>query len=154
MLDIFRLLARDGPQPKAVLGWSGFWKKAIEEECHLLFDGGGFAMNLELSIVRWRSTFELAVQGTEGYGIVTGRNRSYGPQRYVRGKRWGWRGGNTQRGSEELVLETDGDDSFAEELDAILFPRAATALAPCSGSDALEGMLLLERCQARLESVA
>ena len=35
-------------------------------------------------------------------GVVTGRNRSYGPQQYIVGPRWGWQNAPSQLASEKL----------------------------------------------------
>jgi predicted dehydrogenase len=66
-----------------------FWKTGIEEECHLIASDGETIFNIQASKVRWRNEFKIQVNGTEGYGIVEGRNRNYGNQTYRRGKRWG-----------------------------------------------------------------
>ena len=149
LLDLCGLV---GHGPLTVSGgyaWNGFWKTGVEEECRLLLDAGGFPIDLEISIVRWRSVFRLEIHGQDGYGIVNGRNRSYGKQTYVRGRRWGWQSGVSQAESEERVLESSGEDVFADEMDALFF-GAEHPLAPCSGAEALETMRLLERCRERV----
>lgn len=145
LLDLCIALA---PQVRPLAGkaWNGFWKRGFDEEAQLLLDAGGYAISLDLSLVRWRSTFRLELQGSEGYGIVSGRGRSYGPQTYVRGRRWGWQGGKSQAESEEQVLSTDCRDSFRQELRALLGPAGGTALAPCCGEEALAGMRLYQAC--------
>lgn len=149
LLDLCRLLA-----PKLTVtggsSWSGFWKTGIEEECRLLLDAGGFSMSLEISIVRWRSVFRMEIHGEDGYGIVTGRNRSYGKQTYTRGRRWGWQHAKNQAESEERVLESNGEDVFTDELDSLWFGSRALPLSACSGEEALEAMLLLEQCRERV----
>ena len=90
LLDLCSLLAPEALEPVGGTSWSGFWNTGIEEEVHLLLKSREITFNLQISVVRWRSTFRMEIHGTEGYGIVTGRGRSYGRQVYVRGKRWGW----------------------------------------------------------------
>ena len=116
LLDLCHLVSPSGVTPLQGWRWTGFWKTGIEEECHLLLQGADFVINLQVSVVRWRSTFRLEIQGTEGYGIVIGRGRSYGPQEYIRGKRWGWQNASTQADSEDHVLTSDCGTSFRDEL--------------------------------------
>src|SRR4029450_13237599 len=54
--------------------WSGFWKQGIEEDCHVVLSGKNIpTIRIEVSIVRWRSTFRIELLGTEGYGLLEGR---------------------------------------------------------------------------------
>jgi hypothetical protein len=99
---------------------------------------------MQISIVRWRSTFALRIHGVEGYGIVDGRNQSYGPQTYVRGTRWAWRRGGSQRESEELVTTDANDDVFARELEAVVFPDPAAPIAACTAEEGVANMRLYE----------
>lgn len=145
LLDICNLLSSNIKVIDGLL-WKGFWNTGIEEECHLLFKCETFIINLQISIVRWRSTFYLEVNGTEGYGKVSGRNRSYGNQTYFRGKRWGWLQGKTQKESEELILETSGNNVFVDEIDALLFSTTKPGIRPCSAKEALINMELYENC--------
>ena len=146
LLDLCRLILNGSPKVSSGLSWHRFWNTGIEEECHLLLEKDETVISLQISIVRWRSTFTMQINGTDGYGIVSGRNRSYGNQTYVRGKRWGWLSGKSQKESEELVLETNGNDVFAKEIDALLFPSEKLLLKPCSAQEALLNMNLLEDC--------
>jgi predicted dehydrogenase len=129
--------------------WSGFWQTGIEEECRLLFSGSPVrSVDMTISVVRWRSTFRIEVFGKEGYGIVTGRGRSYGPQQYRRGKRWGWQRHKSQLDSEELVVESDCEASFADELESLIFAHAAGTPHACLSSEALDNMKLLDDIRA------
>ena len=151
LLDLALVLA---DEPLKVIGgtaWNGFWNQGIEEECHLLIAGVDTpVVNLQTSIVRWRSVFRLEFHGDEGYGVVEGRGRSYGPQSYRTGRRWGWQAATSQPESERLVLETSGDDVFARELDALLFGFGDLIVGPCDGEHALAAMLLLDECRSNL----
>ena len=70
--------------------WSGFWKTGIEEDCHLLLGGKVIpSIDISVSVVRWRSTFRIELLGTEGYGLVEGRGRSYGPANLSKGRSLG-----------------------------------------------------------------
>jgi predicted dehydrogenase len=144
LLDLALQLA-PGLKARSGLAWRGFWNKGFDEEAQLLLDAGGFGIQVDASLVRWRSTFELEIHGSDGYGRVSGRGRSYGPQTYVRGKRWGWQNAKDQAASEELVLTSDGNDSFTRELGALLQP-GAPGPRPCSAAEALKGMQLYEAC--------
>ena len=150
LLDLVNLISRDDVGCVSAVGWRGFWQTGIEEEAHLLLrDQAGCIYNVQASLNRWRSEFRIAVNGTDGYGVVEGRNRSYGAQSYRTGRRWGWQGGTSQVDSEVLQLRSDGDDSFAEELDAVMF-GARERHSPCSAIEARENMQLLSECYAKL----
>lgn len=151
LLDVSHLLSPKGVSPLQGWSWSGFWNTGIEEEVHLLLQAAGFVINMQVSVVRWRSTFRLEIQGTRGYGLVTGRNRSYGAQTYVRGKRWGWRGGGSQAESEEQVLSSEGKDTLHDELASLLEPgRSRFLLPPCAADQALTVMKTYDQCTALL----
>lgn len=147
LLDLCRLLSPSGVEPLHGWQWQGFWNTGIEEEVHVILRAQDFLINLQVSIVRWRSTFRLEIHGTEGYGVVTGRGRSYGPQDYYRGRRWGWENGSSQAESEEHVLTSDCRDSFRNELASLFrqdgLPRPFTA---CSVHEGMEVMMLYEAC--------
>lgn len=102
--------------------WEGFWNTGVSEEEHwVASDDNGTIFNAQVSYNRWRSNFKLEVNGTEGYGIVEGRGRSYGPQSYRFGKRWGWQIGKPQKETEELIIDNnDCNDSFIKETISIL----------------------------------
>lgn len=147
LLDLSTLIAADELKVAGGTTWSGFWNTGIEEDVNLILTAGDLSVNLQVSIVRWLSEFRLCIRGVEGYGVVTGRNRSYGPQRYVVGRRWGWRSAPSQAASEVLELESDGMDVFVRETEALFFseeeglkqwPRPATA------SEGLQTMKLLD----------
>jgi predicted dehydrogenase len=152
LLDLCRELAPKGVKPVGGTSWAGFWNTGIEEEVSLILQADGFSINLRISLVAWRSTFHMRINGTDGYGIVTGRNRSYGKQQYRVGKRWGWREANSQADSEVIELEDDGLDVFRHETEALLFekrdvlewPRIATA------QDAIGVMRLLDEIRTVL----
>ena len=149
LLDLCSLLAPEAIRPIGGNSWSGFWKTGIEEEVHLLLKSGEVTFNLQVSVVRWRSVFRMEIHGTEGYGIVTGRGRSYGRQVYLRGKRWGWQNAPSQAESEETVVDSDANDSFRDELAAILGGDLGSPPAS-SAASALEVMRLYEACHSHL----
>lgn len=121
LIDLAMLISKGSLRPIHAYPWSGFWNTGIEEEMHLLAtDENETIYNIQASVCHWRNTFRIEVNGTEGYGIVEGRNRFYGNQTYRRGVRWGWKSGKSQRDSEELIVDYDGEDSFIEETKAVL----------------------------------
>ena len=147
LLDLCRIISNDELHIIGVGFWEGFWKTGIDEECHILLEAKeGFLINLQVSIVKWRSTFRIEINGDEGYGIITGRNRSYGNQKYIRGKRWGWSEGVTQEKSEELIVESSGEEVFENEIEALLFSDKTSDIRPCSGYEAMQNMKLLDSC--------
>ena len=105
---------------------------------------------MQISIVKWRSTFRIEINGDDGYGIIDGRNRSYGNQKYIFGKRWGWQSGKSQLESEELILESNGEDVFIKETESLLFGNKSDWMRPCSLSESFENMKLLEQCRKYL----
>ncbi len=152
LIDLCNLVAKN-LDFLAGKSWNGFWKTGIEEECRLLLTSENIPMlDLTVSVVRWRSTFRLEFFGEDGYGIVEGRGRSYGPQQYRRGKRWGWQSGKSQADSEELVLTSPCDEVFADELNSLLWESAANShIHLCTAAEAIENMKVLEKCRSPLE---
>lgn len=123
LIDIAMLLSKNSLKLKSYQDWRGFWNTGIEEEIFFLAkDSSNTIYNFNISLNRWRSEFKIQVNGTDGYGIVSGRGRSYGNQKYVTGKRWGWSDSKTQSESEELVVDNyAANDSFLVETELILF---------------------------------
>jgi predicted dehydrogenase len=148
LLDLCHVLSRSGVQAHSGRQWRGFWNTGIEEEVHLHLEGANnMLINMQVSIVRWRSKFEIEINGVDGYGVVEGRGRSYGPQSYRRGQRWGWRDAKDQKSSEEEVCVSDCQESFRDELRAVLLPPKCTdMLHPCSAKEALNAMRTYEEC--------
>lgn len=140
-LDLMLLLLGPNLEARALSTWDGFWETGIEEEAHaILTTPQGAIGTLDVSIVRWRSEFRVEVRGTEGYGVVAGRGRSYGDQTYRRGRRWAWRGSGMPQGdTEELVCTDDCRLSFSDELRDV---TSGSGWA-CSNTQALAVMSLL-----------
>lgn len=125
--------------------WSGFWDTGIDEEAHMMLSNeSGTMFNAQVSFTRWRSTFKLEIKGTEGYGIIEGRGRSYGGQTYITGKRWGWENSTSQADSEEIIIDKDPCiDSFTKETLYILgFSHNSTSTS-CTHIEAQKVMKLL-----------
>lgn len=132
--------------------WKGFWKNGIEEEAHLIMsDESNTIFNVQVSLNRWRSTFRLEINGTEGYGIIEGRGKSYGPQSYRFGRRWGWQSGKSQADSEEWIVKNMINDlSFLKETQFLLGMMPVNLddyIWPSDHSQTLKVMQLLEKCK-------
>jgi predicted dehydrogenase len=150
LIDLCQLISGGGLEVLGAWSVGGFWNNQTEEECHVILRRSGMLINLQASLIRWRSTFRVEIQGTDGYGVVTGRSRSYGAQIYRRGMRWGWQGGASQAQTEEEVVVTDGETVFADELDAILFGASPAGVMPCTSVEALEVMRLIESIRMKM----
>lgn len=125
LIDLAMIISSGSLSLKSHLTWSGFWNTGIDEETHILAtDKYNAIYNIAISLTKWKSTFKLEINGTEGYGIVEGRGRSYGDQTYTRGTRWGWMNAKSQKDSEEILISNyNGDDSFILETEKILFEK-------------------------------
>ena len=153
LLDLINLIEK---RPPTVIGgttWSGFWNTGIEEDIRVLLKGEKAPVyDVNVSLVRWRSTCRIEVHGVDGYGVVEGRGRSYGPQRYWRGPRWGWQTHESQARSEEVLVETDGADVFVEEMRALLFDEVnIQGTKACSLLEALDNMRLLDNIRSNIQ---
>ncbi len=153
-IDLARIMTGNKLEMNQGMLWNGFWNTGIEEECHLLFNGGSCIVNMQISIVKWKSTFRIEVNGHDGYGIVDGRNRSYGKQKYITGNRWGWQNAKNQKDSEILVCESDGEDVFYKETKALLFPDNNDIIKPCNLEEGISNMELLAQAYKLSEFVA
>lgn len=140
MVDLINHLT-ENTELKAASHWSGFWDKGYPED--IIIQGKSFEnanLTCRISNVSWKSTFTINVLGTEGYGVLNGRGRSYGPQTYIRGKRWGWENAENQKASEELVLTSNCEDSFSNELTNILENNGSIA---ASSKDAISAFSMI-----------
>ena len=155
LLDLANYLSKDELKVEAAKAWQGFWNTGIEEECHLILSAAsGCLFNIQVSLNRWRSQFRIEVNGTEAYGVVEGRGRSYGQQTYKIGPRWGWLNAPSQAASEQqLVGDYDASDSFLNELKWIAEnshrePRGLGeepfSVTACTSAEASRTMELLE----------
>jgi predicted dehydrogenase len=149
-IDLCRIFSNDNIKSCKGYFWDGFWKTGIEEECNIMFDCNKFIVNMQISIVKWRSTFRIEVNGDEGYGIINGRNRSYGIQKYYFGKRWGWQSGKSQIESEELIVEDNGEDVFIKETQNLLYPENENSVHVCNSLEALRNMEIFEMIKSNI----
>jgi len=158
LLDLVGLLSTGQIEEVKGSKWAGFWNTGIEEEAHLIMTNSNKTIfNIQTSLNRWRSQFYLEINGTNGYGRVEGRGKSYGTQSYSTGKRWGWQSGVPQPESEILEISNDSaEDSFFKETVKLLgieskFPDIEIGkLNPCTHEEALETMKLLDLSRLNL----
>lgn len=123
-----------------------FWKKGYHED--LTFIGktaSDINISSRISNVMWRSTFNIEVLGTEGYGNINGRGRSYGPQKYIKGKRWGWTDNKSQRESETIVLSSNCENSFKDEIEDICLLSSGTAARAIDGYKAMKLIDMIDK---------
>jgi predicted dehydrogenase len=111
---------------KAVI-WSGFWKTGVEESVNVIGSVGEALLNLSLSIVSWKTRFNIEVIGSEGYALLQGRGRTDGPQILITGLRWGWKTYKNQSGSEKMLVNSIVDKSILHETIGWLDKDVATA---------------------------
>ena len=157
LLDLVLRLGKGDVTPLGGKSWAGFWNTGIEEEAHIvLSDSSATIFNVQMSLNRWRSTFRIEINGTEGYSIVEGRGRSYGAQSYKTGKRWGWQSGVSQPESEIRVIENyAANDSFYLETARLLgldIPELGLAneLDVCNDSEGRAVMALLDASRIKI----
>jgi predicted dehydrogenase len=158
LLDLVLSLSNGSIDVMQGASWSGFWDTGIEEEVHVIMkDSLGTVFNIQASLNRWRSNFRLEINGVDGYGIVEGRGRSYGPQSYRVGKRWGWQSGLNQADSEEVLIDSDpSNDSFLHQTAMLLsislpgFELESNQLNICNEIRAGQVMSLLDACRKSL----
>jgi len=154
LLDLVQCLASGPVSVRGGSAWSGFWNTGIEEECHIILsDSNNVIFNIQSSLNRWRSTFNFSVNGTDGYGVVDGRGKSYGPQSYRTGKRWAWCEGVNQKDSEIIVIDRDNvENSFYSETASILNVNlfnstSSPQLNYCDEMEALKTMTIYSKCK-------
>lgn len=123
-----------------------FWKQGIEEDAVLIFTSKTIPLIVvNLSITKWRSTFEINLNGDKKYVIIKGRDRSYGNQVYYEGVRWGWNKFNKRQRETEKKIEYSNYKVFQEELRFILGKKKSKFLKPCNSREALKTMKLIKR---------
>lgn len=123
LLDLILYLFPVKAQTVKFLGansWRGFWNTGIEETVNIVGKISSSNLNLSLSVVAWRTRFEIEIIGTDGYLQLSGRGRTDGPQTITRGERWGWLSGKSQKESEITKTVATTDASLAFEVEAWL----------------------------------
>ena len=148
IINLIQLICKNNIKLEYVSKSKNFWKTGIEDEATLIFSSKKIPIiNLSLSIIKWKSTFEIKGNGIKGYWILKGRGRSYGPQKYITGKRWGWLTGKKQKTTEVLKSNSNENFVFQNETQEILnkiFNRKVS-INPCSDLEALSTMKLINK---------
>lgn len=121
---------------ESVQTWSGFWNTGIEENVRILGTFGRIPFSISISLVSWKTKFRIEVIGNDAYFEVTGRGRSDGPQKFVFGKRWGWKSSGSQLESEETGTLAVTDNSLFDEVVAWVSEDVRVA----TGVDGLKSM--------------
>tara|TARA_Y100000590_G_scaffold465856_1_gene639390 strand:+ start:3722 stop:4726 length:1005 start_codon:yes stop_codon:yes gene_type:complete len=148
VINLIQLFCKDHLKVEYVKKTKNFWKTGIEEEVVIVLSSKKIPIiNISLSVMKWRSTFEILGNGDKGYWILNGRGRSYGPQKYLTGKRWGWLSGKKQRSTEKIVTTSEEKDIFLTEMLCVLkkIKKINIPLSPCSGHEALNTMSLINK---------
>ena len=127
--------------------WKGFWNTGIEESVNIIGNFNETLLNLSVSIVAWRTRFEIEIIGTEGYIKLSGRGRTDGPQTLTIGRRWGWENAKSQADSEIVKNLATVDESFALELGSWLNHDSRLA----TSQDGLNAELLRTKILDRLQ---
>ena len=127
-----------------------FWKTGVEEQCNLLFSSDSIPLiHVDVSIVKWRSNFNISVFGNDNYGIIEGRGSHYGDQIYRFGTRWAWESSkhDNQIDTETIKSESNESDVFAIELENIFkqLNGEEVEIPPCEIDEALNSMELISQ---------
>ncbi len=109
-LDLLNLMLPNKITPLYGKSWRGFWKTGIMEEINLLLKADEFPITLSTSVVKWKNTFSIQINGVDAIGRVEGRGGFYGEQTYGIRPRWGWLDNRIH-----ADLHTDCADSFYVE---------------------------------------
>lgn len=127
-----------------------FWKTGIEEQCDLLFSSKSIPLiHLNISILKWRSNFNISVFGNECYGIIEGRGSHYGDQIYRFGSRWAWENSTADNQIDTEITKSKSDeiDAFNIELENILkhLNKEKLEISPCEIDEAVSSMELISQ---------
>ena len=81
---------------------------------------------------------------------MEGRGRSYGPQFYLRGKRWAWKTGKIQRKTEKIVSKSNEKKIFYNEMREILntINHKKVQIFPCDEIEGMRTMKLISQIYA------
>ncbi len=127
-----------------------FWKTGIEEVALIILKTKKIPIiNVNLSIVKWRSEFKIEINGEKKYAALSGRGSHYGPQVYRQGQRWGWlkSKNKNQFKTEKILSKSDEKNSFIDEFESIIkvIKKKHVKINPCQSAEAFETMSLIEK---------
>lgn len=149
-LDLLQFIFGANPGNIKISGattWKGFWNTGIEESINVVGYLKDIPFNLTISIVAWKTRFNIEVIGSEGYIQISGRGRTDGPQKITIGKKWGWMSGQSQVDSEDTRIVAERDSSLNIETNAWLHNLPFV----CSPNEAVIGMNIYEKVLEAIE---
>jgi predicted dehydrogenase len=119
-----------------------FWNfDEVEDNCFLLMrTSDSQTAQVHVSWTQWINILSLEIFGRDGYLFLTGRDRHYGPQRLV----WGKRQPDHGRPEEEVYDFEPPDDSWVREWDEFVSAVKDRRVPLGSASDGLRALQIVE----------
>lgn len=119
-----------------------FWNfPDVEDNCFILLrTKDSQTAQLHVSWTQWINVFSVEIFGKDGYLFLSGRDRHYGPQRLV----WGKRQSNHSRPAEEVFDFLPPDDSWAREWDEFVSAVQERRVPMGSADDGLRALKIIE----------
>lgn len=119
-----------------------FWDfQDVEDNCFLLLrTEHSQRAEVHVSWTQWVNTLAIEIFGRDGYLFLTGRDRHYGPQRLV----WGKRQSNHSRPEEQIYDFSPPDDSWVREWDEFIAAVQERRVPMGSGKDGLRAITIVE----------
>lgn len=113
----------------------------VEDNCFLLMKTHDSQVaQIHVSWTQWVNVFELEIFGRDGYLSLTGRDRHYGPQRLI----WGKRQPTHARPEEEVFDFAPPDDSWAREWEEFVSAIRESRTPIGSADDGLRALRIIE----------
>ncbi len=150
VINLIQLITNNKVKIKYVYKKNNFWKTDVEDNALIILTSKKIPLiSINLSTTKWRSTFDISGNGDKGYWRLTGRGRSYGSQKYITGKRWGWLSGKKQKDTEKILSDSEEKLVFQTELNEILTAiRNNNFKKVCTYEEGLETMKLINKIYA------
>lgn len=150
VINLIQMIIKNKIKIKHVYKVNNFWKTDVEDNALIVLSSKKIPLiTINLSTTKWRSTFEIIGNGSKGYWRLTGRGRSYGSQKYVVGKKWGWLNGKKQKDTEIILSNSNEKLIFQNELDEILKAIKKNYFKKvCTHKEGLETMKLINKIYA------
>ncbi|MFN0073899.1 MAG: Gfo/Idh/MocA family protein [Chloroflexota bacterium] len=121
-----------------------YWNIDVEDAATaVLSTSDGATVMLQSDLVEWRSIFQVAIQGSDGYIRVDGRMGNYGAQSLAFGKRWAWLDGRSQVEQEQVEQFGSVDTSFEDQLALVVRALRMEEPVPAGVSDGLAAMRII-----------
>lgn len=113
----------------------------VEDNCFLLMKTGNSQVaQIHVSWTQWINVFSLEIFGRDGYLFLSGRDRHYGPQRLI----WGKRQPTHARPEEEVFDFAPPDDSWAQEWEEFVSAVRESRTPMGSANDGLRALQIIE----------